>query len=136
MYTRRYFEAVAIAVSILIGIAFAILSFFGLLTIGTAGPIFALVLGAFALLVLTLGATSLLRQNECFDRCISQRGRLLLIAALLLVIIAALTLLLILTNQTIILILVFLLYTLVSLTLIALYGFLNCLIEAGAENKQ
>lgn len=136
MYTRRYYEAVAIAVSILVGIAFALLSFFGLLTAGITGPIFALVLGAFALLVLTLGATSLLRQNACIDRCVSQRGKLLLAAAVLLVIIAALTLLLVLTNQTIILILVFLLYTLISLTLIALYGFLSCLIEAGAENQQ
>ena len=136
MYTRRYYEAVAIAVSILVGIAFALLAFFGLLIPGPAGSIFALALGASALLVLTLGAASLLRQNECFDRCVGQRGKLLLAAALLLVILAALTLLLALTNQTIILILVFLLYTLLSLTLIALYGFLSCLIDAGAQNNQ
>lgn len=136
MYNRRSYDAAAIAISILIGIAFAILSFFDLLTAGAAAPALGLALGAFALLILTLGATSLLRQNDRIDLCICRRSGLLLIAALLLIIVAALTLLLTPTNPTIILILVFLLYALLSLTLIALYAFLACLTASGCETCQ
>lgn len=131
MCRSRYYDAIAVGVSILVGAAFSILSLFNLLTAGLLTPIFGLALGAFSLLVLTLGVTSLLRQNDSVNRCICQRGRRLLIPALLLVIVSAFSLIFALTNLVIGLILAFILFTLISLTFFGLYCFLSCLISAG-----
>ncbi|HIU15861.1 MAG TPA: hypothetical protein IAC49_05325 [Candidatus Ventricola intestinavium] len=135
MCKSRYYDAIAIGVSILVGVLLTILSAFNLITAGLLAPLFGILLGAFALLLLTLGAVSLLRQNHGFNQCVYQCGKRLLLPALWLVIVCAFTLLFALTNLIIGLILAFLIFTLISLTLFGLYCFLSCLIRAGHENS-
>jgi len=134
MCSGRYYDVITVAVSILIGIAFAILSFFDLLVTGLTVPVLALALAAGALLILTLGTASLLRQNACYDRCVCTRGARLLISALLLIAVAALTLFLIQVPLVVTLVLIFLTFTLLAFTFFALYCFLSCLIGAGCND--
>ncbi|MDO5378369.1 MAG: hypothetical protein Q4G52_08545 [Clostridia bacterium] len=129
MCVNRFYDAVSIAVSILLGIVMTVFAAFNLLTAGLLTPIFGGLLAAFALLLLTLGAASLLRQNESINCCVCRRGIRLLIPALLLLALSAFTLFFALTNLIIGLILAFLLYTLIALTFFALYGYLRCLID-------
>lgn len=136
MRNSRYYDVIAVAVSILVGIGLTILSAFNLLTAGLLAPLFGLLLGAFSLLVLTLGAASLLRQNRNVDLCVCFKGKRLLIPALWLAIVAAFTMIFAFTNLFIGLILAFLLFTLISLTFFGLYGFLACLICVGHEKRE
>lgn len=129
MCVNRLYDAISFIVSILLGIALTILAAFNLLTAGLLTPIFGGLLAVFALLLLTLGAASLLRQNDRINCCVCRRGIRLLIPALLLLALSAFTLFFALTNLIIGLILAFLLYTLIALTFFALYGYLSCLID-------
>ncbi len=129
MCVNRFYDALSIALSILLGIAMTVLAAFNLLTAGLLTPLFGVLFAAFALLLLTLGAASLLRQNENVNCCVCHRGFRLLVPALLLLAVSAFTLFFALTNVVIALILAFLLYTLMALTLFALYGYLRCLTE-------
>lgn len=134
MCRSRYYDAIAVGVSILVGVGLTILSAFNLITAGLLAPVFGIALGAFSLLVLTLGSCSLLRQNQVFNRCVCQRGKRLLYPALWLVIVCAFTVLFALTNLIIGLILAFLIFTLMSLTLFGLCCFLSCLVQSGCES--
>jgi len=134
MCAKRSCDGVALAVSVLVGVAFAILSFFDLLITGIAVPVFALAFGAASLLLLALASASLLRQNACYDRCVCTRGARLLISALLLIAVAALTLFLIQVPLVVTLVLIFLTFTLLAFTFFALYCFLSCLIGAGCND--
>jgi len=136
MCAKRSCDGVALAVSVLVGVAFAILSFFDLLITGIAVPVFALAFGAASLLLLALASASLLRQNACYDRCICQLGHRLAIAALLLIAVAAITLLVTPVNAIVTIVLIFLLFTLLALTFFTLYCLLACLIGAGCENSR
>lgn len=133
MGVRPFYDAVSVAASILLGIVMTVLAAFNLLTAGLLTPLFGVLLAAFALLLLALGASSLLRQNERIDCCVCHRGIRLLNPALLLLALSAFTLFFALTNLVIGLILAFLLYTLIALTLFALYGYLHCLIACGGR---
>lgn len=134
MCKSRYYDVIAVGVSILVGIGLTLLSAFNLITVGLLTPVFGVLLGAFSLLVLTLGAASLLRQNQSVNHCVYSRGKRLLIPAIWLVIISAFTMIFALTNLIIGLILAFLLFTLISLTFFGLYCFLSCLIRAGHDD--
>lgn len=134
MCAKRGCDGVALAVSILVGVAFAILAYFDLLIAGITAPVFALAFGAFALLLLTIGSASLLRQNACYDRCICQLGFRLLAAALLLIAAAAAVLLITPANAIVTLALTFLIFTLLAFAFFSLYCLLACMIGAGCEN--
>lgn len=135
MCSSRYFDVFAVTISLLSGIAMAILSVFGLLSGVPFIALLGLGLSALALLLLTIGTASLLRQNDCYDRCIYFRGKRLLIAALLLLIVSAFALVFTLSGVLVTAALVFLIYTLFALTIFTLYCFLSCLIGAGHENN-
>lgn len=131
MCNRRCYDAGTVAVSILIGVAFALLSFIGLLTEEFVVPVLGLAVAALVLLLLMLGTSSLLRQNACYDRCICQRGRRLLITALLLLAVSIAALLITGVGDIAAAIFVFLVITLLTLTLCSLF----CLIGAGCEEE-
>ena len=135
MCNRRCYDAPAAAVSILVGVAFGILSLLGLLIIDVVIPVIALAVAALELLLLVLGTTSLLRQNVFFDRCICERARRLLIAALLLLAIAIVALIITGAGAVVNAIFVFLIFTLLTLTLFSLFCLLSCLIGAGCEEE-
>lgn len=135
MCARRYCDGIALAVSILVGVAFAILFFFDLLATGLTVPIFALAFGALALILLAHSAVSLLRQNACIDQCICQLGMRLIIAALLLVAVAAITLLVTPISTIVTVVLIFLIFTLLAFTFFTLYCLLSCLISAGCNSN-
>lgn len=61
MCNRRCYDAGAVAVSILIGVAFALFSFVSLLTADFVVPVLGLAVAALVLLLLMLGTSSLLR---------------------------------------------------------------------------
>lgn len=134
MCKNRCYDVIAVGVSILVGICLTILAAFNLITAGLLTPVFGLLLGAFSLLVLTLGGASLLRQNQSVNHCVCWRGKRLLFSAIWLVIVSAFTLIFALTNLIIGLLLAFLLFTLIALTLFSLYCFLSCLICAGHDD--
>lgn len=133
MCVNRFYDAVSVIVSILLGIALTVLAAFNLLTAGLLTPLFGGLFAAFSLLLLTLGAVSLLRQNESINCCVCHRGFRLLVPALVLLALSAFTLFFALTNVIVWLIIAFLLYTLIALTFFALYGYLRCLTECCAK---
>lgn len=133
MCNKRYYDTLAIIVSIVAGVAFTLLAFFNLLTAGLLTPILGLALGAFSLALLTICAASLLRQNQPINQCLCRKGRRLLIPALWLMIVSAFTLVFALTNLIIGLILAFLLFSLMAYTFFSLYCFLSCMTSSGCD---
>ncbi len=133
MCSSRYSDVFAVVISFIAGIVMALLSYNDLLTTGTTNALLALALGAFTLLLLVIVVTSLLRQNECYDRCIHQRGRRVLIYALLLIMVSAFALVFTLTIVTVTTVLIFLIYAFLTLTLLSAYCLLSCLIGAGRQ---
>lgn len=134
MCNKKWYDVLSVSVSLLSGIVFTILAFLNLLTAFTLGPILGIALGAFSLVLLTLGAVSLLRQEQHVNRCICAKGKRLLISALLLMAISAFAILFVLTNLLIALILVFVIAVLFVYTLFSLYCYLACLTDAGCHS--
>lgn len=133
MCNSRYYDVISVAVSILVGIAFSVLALFNFLTAGLLTPVLGIAFGAFCLVLLTLGAVSLLRQNDAINACVCRKGMRLLWPALLLMLVSAFTLVFALTNLVIGLILAFLLYALFTYTVFGLYCYLACLVKSGCR---
>ncbi len=129
----RYSDALAVAVSLLAGVALALLYPQNVILKGIGAPIVAGVVALAALLLLTLGLTSLLRQNQCVNRCIHAQGMRLLVPAMMLLFSAIAGIVVTVTNQTVQQIITFLIYGSGMATLIGLFCFLSCLIGAGRE---
>ena len=119
--------------SVLSGAVFTVLAFLNLITSFLLGPWLAIALGAFSIAVLTLAATSLLRQDKQMNACICERGIRLLLSALALIAVSAFAVLFALTNLIISLLLVFIIATLFVFTLLSLYGLLACVIRSGCN---
>lgn len=129
----RYSDALAVAISLLAGIAFALLYTRDLIRTGIVAPIVAGIVALVALLLLTLGVTSLLRQNQCVNRCIHAQGMRLLLPAMVLLISAVLGIVVTATTSPIPQVITFLLYGSGTMTAIGIFCFLSCLIGAGRE---
>lgn len=135
MCNSRYYDAISVGVSILVGIVMTVLAIFNLLTAGLIAPILGIALGALALLFLVIAAGSLLRQAAQYGECLCQRAVRLLIGALWLMIVSGFTLVFLLTNLIIALILGFFIFSLMSYTLFSLYCFLRCIVRAGCGEE-
>ncbi len=130
--TKRY-EIATIITSLILGVGFAVLiRFFPVLY--PLGYRFGFLLSLIALLLETITASSLLRQDHRLNRCLCAAGLWVLIPALLLfgasmlgVIFASLEAAATITYP----IASFLMYTLIAFTLFGLYRFLACLSKAG-----
>ncbi len=131
MCNSKYYDAISVGVSILVGIVLSVLGLLNLLTAGALAPILGMAFGGLCLLLLTIGASSLLKQGGQFAACLCQKGVRLLVSALLLMIVCAFTLVFLLTNLVISLILGFLIFTLFSYTIFSLYCLISCLVRAG-----
>ena len=115
---NRYFDAISVALSRLIGIIFAVLSFLNLLVTGITVPILALVLGLFA-----LGVTAW--SNAHGMRCLDGAARLIL-SAVGLIAVAIFALVFVGGVLAVELIVTFLLFALMTYTLFSLFCFLTC----------
>lgn len=135
MCNSRYYDIISVSVSILAGIAFTVLAFLNFITSFIIGPWLSIALGAFAIAVLTISATSLLRQDDTMNACICEKGKKLLIPSLALIAVSAFTVLFALTNLLISLILAFIISTLFVYTLFSLYCFLACIVRAGCNSS-
>ena len=129
--SSKCFQAVSIGVSILVGIAMLVLSLFGLLVTGLTIPLVGIVFSVLCLLLLTIAASSLLKQDRHYNACLCREGLYLLAGALLLLIVSGFTLVFLPVNLVISLILIFLIFALLTYTLFALYAVLCCLVRAG-----
>lgn len=135
MCNRQYNNMLIGAISVIAGIIFTILSFFNFLTTGLLVPILGISSGAFSVILLTICAASLLRQNNPINRCLYRQGVRVLIPAMWLMAVAGFTLTFALTNVIIGLVLIFLIFGLLTYNHLALYCFLKCMSQAGcAEN--
>lgn len=134
MCNSRYYDIISVAASLLSGIVFTVLIFLNIITSFILGPWLALALGAFAVSLLTLASTSLLRQDDRMNRCVCEKGKKLLVPSMALIAISAFTVIFALTNLLISLILAFVISALFVYTLFSLYCFLSCIIRSGCKS--
>ena len=133
--TKRY-DIATVVVSIILGIAFAILVLFfpGIYPLGYR---FGFLLSIIALALEVITASSLLRQDRHLNRCICSTSLWVLIPAIMLFAASMLGALFSeLDFATFIFfpILTFVIYTLISFTFFGLYRFLVCLSRAGCRD--
>ena len=136
MCNTKSADFVSIIVSIIIGIVVAGFVFC-LAYLPIFFPVFALALAAFALLLLVLTASSLLRQDRRLNACICATGKKLLIPAILLLAAGALSLgicALELYWPILFAVLAFVLAGLITYIFFSLCCFLTCLVEAGCHH--
>ena len=129
MCNSKCYDTISIIVSLVLGVIFAILVF--------CFPSLFFLVSIAALFLLTITASSLLRQDKRLNDCICATGKRLLIPALLLLaaaMIAFIFLTLCIATFITYPILTFILYTLIAYTFFSLYCFLACLIEAGCHH--
>ena len=132
MCNSKCYDTISIIVSLVLGVIFAILVFC-FPSLFFLGILFGFLLSIAALFLLTITASSLLRQDKRLNDCICATGKRLLIPALLLLaaaMIAFIFLTLCIATFITYPILTFILYTLITYTFFSLYCFLACLIEA------
>ena len=135
MCNSKCYDTISIIVSLVLGVIFAILVFC-FPSLFFLGILFGFLLSIAALFLLTITASSLLRQDKRLNDCICATGKRLLIPALLLLaaaMIAFIFLTLCIATFITYPILTFILYTLITYTFFSLYCFLACLIEAGCH---
>ncbi len=128
MCQDRNYNVFALLISVLVGIGFAILAFLGSITTFAVVPWIAIGLSGVSVLILTISGTSLLRQNDGIDNCVTRCGKYLLAAAVALFVAGVISILFSGVNALIFVVLVFLVSTLFVYTVISLYGFLACLL--------
>lgn len=132
---NKSYDIASIVVSLIVGILFAVLvRFFPALY--HIGYLFAAVFAGGALLLETITASSLLRQDKRLNDCICATGTRLLISAILLLAVSLLSMLIAALNFCIHItfpIFTFALYALMSYVFFSLYCFLYCLINAGCR---
>ena len=136
MCNSKCYDTISIIVSLVLGVIFAILVFC-FPSLFFLGILFGFLLSIAALFLLTITASSLLRQDKRLNDCICATGKRLLIPALLLLaaaMIAFIFLTLCIATFITYPILTFILYTLITYTFFSLYCFLACLIEAGCHH--
>ena len=136
MCNSKCSDVISIVVSLILGIVFAILVFF-FPTFYPLGFLFGFLLSLTALLLMTITASSLLRQDKRLNNCICATGKRLLIPALILLAASMLAFIFFALGIAAFLvypILTFILYTLIAYTFFSLYCFLACLIEAGCHH--
>lgn len=135
MSNQKSYDIASIVVSLVLGVLFAVLIHF-FPTLYRTGYIFAAALAGGALLLQTITASSLLRQDRRLNDCICATGSRLLIPAIILLafslpsmLIGTLSLRVNITYP----IFSFVLYALMSYVFFSLYSFLDCLINAGCS---
>ena len=136
MCNSKCYDTISIIVSLVLGVIFAILVFC-FPSLFFLGILFGFLLSIAALFLLTITASSLLRQDKRLNDCICATGKRLLIPALPLLaaaMIAFIFLTLCIATFITYPILTFILYTLITYTFFSLYCFLACLIEAGCHH--
>lgn len=133
MCRKKYFDALSVGLSILIGIAFALLALYGLLNAVVTSAIVGLALGAFSLLLLLIAAASLLQQNNAYNDCLCRGARKLLLGAVWLMVVCVFTIAFALTSTIVVAILSFLIFSLMSYVFFTLYCWLKCLLSVGCE---
>ena len=131
MCNCRYYDAVSVAISILVGIVLGVLGLLGLLVAGAVAPLLGALLAAVSLLLLTLLAISPLRQAAAFAACLCQKGLRLLVGALLLLVVSSFALIFAIATPIATLIITFLIFTFFAYTLFSLYCLLRCAVRAG-----
>lgn len=136
MCKNRYLDCIAAILSVLIGIAIAILTYASIIPGISVFPWIALGFSALTLLLLTIGATSLLRQDNNVDNCVCRRGGVVLIASILTLIFAVIALLGTLTNLIAAVVFVGLIAVSFLYGIYALYTFLYCMITAGCKREE
>ena len=125
MCNCRYYDVISVAVSLLVGVFFAVLTFLGLLATGITIPIIALVLGFFALGTVAYGWARGMR-------CMNQ-APWLVVAALALVAVAIFALVFVNPTLVVSLIIAFVIFTLITYVLFSLFCYLNCREKHGNE---
>jgi len=135
MYNQKSYDIASIVVSLLVGIAFAVLIFF-FPTLYRPGFIFAAAMAGGALLLETISASSLLRQDKRLNDCICATGTRLLIPAIILLAFSLPSMLIYTLGLSISItfpIFTFVLYALLSYVFFSLYAFLYCVVNAGCN---
>ncbi len=133
MCNSRYYDAISVGISLLIGIAVGVLALLELLIVAIVTPVLALLFAVLCLLLLTLLAISPLRKSEGFARCLCQKGMRLLIGALGLLVIGGISLIFTPIATLPIFIVNFLIFTLLTYTLFSLYYLLKCAVRIGCD---
>lgn len=136
MCKSRYFDCFAIVISVLLSIVVGVLTYAGLIPGISSTPIVALAVSGLSLLILTLGATSLLRQDKCIDKCICKKGAGLLISSIFTIIFSIAALLATFTNVIASAILILLIFIFFIYQWFALFMLLYCIITAGCPKKK
>lgn len=136
MCNNRFFDIIAVVLSVLVGAVLTVLGFLALLV---TGPLIAALgggFGLFALLLLVIAASSLLRQSAQYNACMGPRALRVLISAASLVAVAGLSLILLTPAAAVTLILNFLIFALFTYTLLAVCCMLSCIAMSGCERER
>lgn len=115
-------------VSILIGIGVSALAFFSFLPATAIGIWVAVGISVLGLVILTVLAASLLRQDSEIDRCVCRMGKRLLASSVVLLIIAVLSAILFILTPLIFFLLIFLLSALSIYVILSAALLLSCFI--------
>ncbi|MDD3334278.1 MAG: hypothetical protein PHI98_02065 [Eubacteriales bacterium] len=135
MCRKKHCDALSVCVSILVGVAFALLFLFNLLTTTLITPLLGLSLSALSLLVLVIALSSVLQQSSLYNECMCRNARQLLIGAIWLLIVSAFALVFTLASTAIFVILNFLMFGLMSYTLFSLYCWIKCMAAVGCGHE-
>lgn len=133
MCRKKYYDALAVGVSILIGIALSLLITFDLLTSAFTAPIVGAALGGLSLIMLVIAAASLLQQNNNYNDCMCRSARRVLLAATALLVFSIFAIAITLTNVVLQTIFNFLIFSLISYSLFSLYCWFKCLLSVGCD---
>lgn len=133
MCRKKYYDALAVGVSILIGIALSLLVTFDLLTSAFTAPVVGAALGGLSLLMLTIAAASLLQQNNTYNDCMCRSARRVLLAAIALLVFSIFSIAFTVFNVVAQTIFNFLVFSLISYALFSLYCWFKCLLSVGCD---
>ena len=136
MCKSRYFDCFAIVIAVLLSIVIGVLTYAGLIPGLTSAPIVALTVSSLSLLILTLGSTSLLRQDKNIDKCVCRKGAGLLISSIFTIIFSTAALLANFVNIIASAILILLIFIFFIYQWFALFSFLYCIITAGCPKNK
>lgn len=128
MCSKRYWDALAVAISLLIAIGLIVLDVFSLLK-DFLIPFLAVAFGALWLLLAVLIITSLLRQNPHFNDCVLCKADRVLVTSIALILAGALALILPCFLRVTALILHFILFALFVYTALSLACLILCLVR-------
>lgn len=134
MCKNKCYDIIAAVASVIVGIIITLMLYDYCACLFSFGPTLGVTLGGFSLLLLTLAATTLLRQDKALNACVCRTGQKVLIPAIILLAVSMFSIVvsyLGIYSNILTMALTFIMAALITYLLFSLYCFLSCLVSAG-----